>query len=543
MKRNLIILVVLLGMLVLSGCTTGPVQEPEILPEESEDSVTQIELGPNEFMLASLPDLEPFTPYTEISDRFYEEYTDHLIPRKDYGRLYPFAGKVRTDSNRYTVDVRYGLCDAEGRVVVDPVYSYWNIFEVGEQKIIALYRQTEEIIESAVGEQPVTLLSLAASDGSWVTEEREAYVVGQDEQAIVIASVQHYLLNEETGEAISDETQTVYIYDLQGVLQRTVENVTPMGYNQGTLAVFTEQGGQVQDLEGKVILSGLYAPRPFYGEYAPVGIGQQEYVLMDRQGNYDPEHVYSYLYFDSAAEMYQFDTLDNMHGYVDLSGNVIVRTQGSIYMCEDEYTGHTILEEKNYETSTYAVTDLDTGASMTRVISDGTMNYLGNGWVQCTFRVDGNEGQEYLELYHLEEDMPQEAVYSIEGGGYCDLLEKDLLVISGIAQPIAEDAGVSIEYAPQSSTLLFDLQNGTERARISGSVNWVVPGLGIMIQPPNDWLSSNLYGADGQRLLEGRYYSVQEAGDGYWAVAGTRYAGLVDKQGQWVIRYCINTTD
>ena len=128
MKRNLIILVVLLGMLVLSGCTTGPVQEPEILPEESEDSVTQIELGPNEFMLASLPDLEPFTPYTEISDRFYEEYTDHLIPRKDYGRLYPFAGKVRTDSNRYTVDVRYGLCDAEGRVVVDPVYSYWNIF-------------------------------------------------------------------------------------------------------------------------------------------------------------------------------------------------------------------------------------------------------------------------------------------------------------------------------------------------------------------------------------------------------------------------------
>ena len=139
--------------------------------------------------------------------------------------------------------------------------------------------------------------------------------------------------------------------------------------------------------------------------------------------------------------------------------------------------------------------------------------------------------------------MPQEAVYSIEGGGYCDLLEKNLLVISGIAQPIAEDAGVSIEYAPQSSTLLFDLQNGTERARISGSVNWVVPGLGIMIQLPNDWLSSNLYGADGQRLLEGRYYSVQEAGDGYWAVAGTRYAGLVDKQGQWVIRYCINTTD
>ena len=138
----------------------------------------------------------------------------------------------------------------------------------------------------------------------------------------------------------------------------------------------------MQDLAGQVILRGLYAPQPFYGEYAPVGIGQQEYVLMDRQGNYDPEHVYSYLYFDSAAEMYQFDTLDNMHGYVDLSGNVIVRTQGSIYMCEDEYTGHTILEEKNYETSTYAVTDLDTGASMTRVISDGTMNYLGNGWVQ-----------------------------------------------------------------------------------------------------------------------------------------------------------------
>ena len=126
--------------------------------------------------------------------------------------------------------------------------------------------------------------------------------------------------------------------------------------------------------------------------------------------------------------------------------------------------------------------------------------------------------------------MSEEAVYSIEGGGYCDLLEKDLLVIFSIAPPI-------------SSAILFDLQSGMERASISGSVNWVAPGLGIMVQPLNDWLSSYLYGANGQRLLEGRYYSVQEAGDGYWAVAGTRYAGLVDKQGQWVIRYCINTTD
>lgn len=540
MKRYFISFFVLLGIVFLFGCASEP--ETELPLEEVEESATQIELGPNEFMLSSLPDLEPFTPYTEISDRFYEEYTDHLIPRQDYGRLYPFAGKVRVDSNMYTVDVRYGLCDAKGRVVVDPVYSYFNILDVGEQKIIALYRQTGEIVENAVGEQAVTLLSFAAIDGSWATEERDVYRVGQDEQAIVTASTNYYLVDEETGEVVLDETQTVYIYDLQGVLQRTVEDVTSVWYNQGTLALFTEAGGQVQDLEGNIILSDLYSPQPFYGEYAPVGIGEQKYVLMDREGNYDPEQVYSYIYFDSAVDMYQFSTADNMHGYIDMNGKEIVRIQGSVYMQKDAYTGHTILEEKDYETSTYTVTDMDTGVSMTRVIPDGTMSYIGNGWVACTFHVEGNEGQECLELYHLDEDMSGEAVYSIEGGGYSVLLEKDLLVISGTVQTIGEEYGLS-EGSAVSAVIMFDLQSGTEVARISGSANWIEPGLGIMVQPSNDWLSSYLYGEDGQRLLEGRYYSVVKVGDDYWAVAGTRYAGLINKQGEWLIRYCVNITD
>ena len=61
-KRLLGVLVILCVSLSLVSCTAAP----------AEDSVS---VGDNEFRLSSLPELEPFEPFTEISSRYYDEYT------------------------------------------------------------------------------------------------------------------------------------------------------------------------------------------------------------------------------------------------------------------------------------------------------------------------------------------------------------------------------------------------------------------------------------------------------------------------------------
>jgi len=67
----------------------------------------------------------PATPTEEIVEPLYtrlsEERIEALAPRDDYGALYPFAGELSYGANGST-EYTYGLFDARGRIVCDPVY-------------------------------------------------------------------------------------------------------------------------------------------------------------------------------------------------------------------------------------------------------------------------------------------------------------------------------------------------------------------------------------------------------------------------------------
>ena len=110
----------------LAGCATEPA--------ENNTSV-----GENEFLLSSLPELEPFEAFTDISSRYYENYTDKLRASDEYGRLYPYPGKVLHSS--WMNETRYGLCDAQGRIVLDPVCTYISIqsFDAGVEIMQLIY--------------------------------------------------------------------------------------------------------------------------------------------------------------------------------------------------------------------------------------------------------------------------------------------------------------------------------------------------------------------------------------------------------------------
>ncbi|MBQ6808782.1 MAG: hypothetical protein IJP07_06480, partial [Firmicutes bacterium] len=175
-------LLLLLAGLLLSGCAFS---EPLPPPEPVE-----IQLAPNEFRLASLPELEPFAAYSEISARYYEEYTDQLLPAEDYGRLYPYAGKSIYSPEDYFLQALYGLCDKKGRIVVDPVYSGFTIWEEDGLELLGLYRianEQKDPDEPRPYVGPAESMCVAAVDGSWRTEEREARMLGMDASYFVLA--------------------------------------------------------------------------------------------------------------------------------------------------------------------------------------------------------------------------------------------------------------------------------------------------------------------------------------------------------------------
>jgi hypothetical protein len=73
--------------------------------------------------------LEPYTanPRTEIINRWYPNTTYELIPRDDYGKLYPFPAYAEDMWN-----VLYGLMTADGRIVVDGLFEFVWFIDKGD---------------------------------------------------------------------------------------------------------------------------------------------------------------------------------------------------------------------------------------------------------------------------------------------------------------------------------------------------------------------------------------------------------------------------
>ncbi len=105
------------------------------------------------FGLDSLPDIGEYTP-EKTNERWYDDYTDTLIPRDDYGPLRPYCGNIVDFNSPFfgsTELYLYGLCTESGVIVTDPVYTSvekygeWYILrsrelEKGDDEFSTLYR-------------------------------------------------------------------------------------------------------------------------------------------------------------------------------------------------------------------------------------------------------------------------------------------------------------------------------------------------------------------------------------------------------------------
>lgn len=130
------------------------------------------------FLVATHP--EALTAVDSPEAKYSRMSLDHipaLIPGDDYGTLYPFEGIVNYDdwSGRKPV---YGLFDAKGRIVCDPVYAeasrlaYWENAMPVYVPMLLLGRS----VDDGTG-LPKMMYSIATLDGSFVSPSFSNYQV------------------------------------------------------------------------------------------------------------------------------------------------------------------------------------------------------------------------------------------------------------------------------------------------------------------------------------------------------------------------------
>lgn len=113
--------------------------------------------------------LEPV--HTPKVERWYEEYTDHLIPSTEYGALIPYIGSsVTTASDNYWV---YGLATQSGVVVTDPVFHEIAYLDLTDTSMLLLTTH-----ETDANGKVWARMGLAATDGSWYTEQLYTRILG-----------------------------------------------------------------------------------------------------------------------------------------------------------------------------------------------------------------------------------------------------------------------------------------------------------------------------------------------------------------------------
>lgn len=143
--------------------------------------------------------LEPID--TPNAQRWYESYTDHLIPSEEYGSLVPYiGGRVHTYAEGNWL---YGLATRDGVIVTDPVFD--DAINLRSTPMPWTGTSSPDMLLLTTRDQTQTQLGLAAADGSWYT--------GQIFQGILCSHELGALMITQTGDFVMvspDGTQSPF---------------------------------------------------------------------------------------------------------------------------------------------------------------------------------------------------------------------------------------------------------------------------------------------------------------------------------------------
>lgn len=188
MKKRLFPLCAALA-LMLTACTPKPAPSPTLAYTPTPPPEQAASVYTDWSKLGDKPQ-----PLQQIGSRWYEGYTDTLLPQDDYGMLVPYAGLRLMDDWPANTGCLYGLMTTDGVAVTDAVFSsvyplhYYDNGRSCKMPVLTL---------SGGNEEGQLRIALAAMDGSWATEPKYCGIGAAEEGALLFTRDGIELMNRE----------------------------------------------------------------------------------------------------------------------------------------------------------------------------------------------------------------------------------------------------------------------------------------------------------------------------------------------------------
>lgn len=496
MKKLVWLFSTILLVTMLTSCTKDP-------PTNSSATDNQAPF----FQLSTLPKLAPYTPLQEKATRYYPDYTDHVIPSKDYGKLMPYIGKIVGTQEDYALQFYYGLINDQGKIVVDPIYNsayFSTVDEDNGEEILVLSQWEDENLEKAK-------TTIVASDGSWCIGPIKGYFTNASDNRIIVS-----VYGEEAGDPQQLPRMETIVYDTNGKQLYTSpasfwefsEGLAPARISQA----MDKEYYQYIDLAGKTVIAGPFSGADiFRNGVAPVKPMDSElWGVIDKKGNYIVKPQYSYLtaYQNGLAT---FTDTNQQMGIIDTKGKVIVPAMKQNFFIYE--TNPLICQIYNDEDKTSTFKNFTTNQAMTGPERPGKKEV-------CYYK-NGYFGFQYQDGYVLFNDNNE---YDLTDALSIEEMNGILFITYGNKSMQMFDTnthkfGKKLNY----DYSLYYLDSSTDAVGIRDNLTGK---LGVMDKK-------------GNIVLPPQYSSLTYNGKDFYMVQKGIYSGVIDKKGNWLI--CLNT--
>ncbi|MDR1735921.1 MAG: substrate-binding domain-containing protein [Oscillospiraceae bacterium] len=418
-----------------------------------------------------IPDYEQ----QELQARFYEDFTETLLPRGDYGPIYPFIGALQgAPYGPFNPNLLYGLCTQNGEIVVDAVFHEAEIIERNGQKMYMLRRHySDEYEESGGGTgRDHTDTTFAALDGSWAATYKDtSYDIQKKGRTDLSAPDSDYI-------SVYDGAGWGAI-DYAGNVVYPLKERNPVIFTEGLAAVWEDEISYwYVDINGKRVLGPYKAP--------------SNEVWETERSSWYPK-----LHFSHGMALY---TENGLWGYIDAKGNTAIKPR---FESADPFYGDYAYIGPFWGESHITGTDIiDRKGELTEMRTSSSM-LLENGW----FYGHDPETDAWVlekdgEVIHLDSGTVEAGLPGDRFLCYREIIDKEgNVLLSGWNNVY--------EMLPSGRVIVYIYESGA-----------------------SDYFVIN---SDYTGFLPVQGDRISEFGDCF-AVLDGEYGGLTDIQGNWIVR-------
>ena len=299
--------------------------------------------------------LGPATTLAPLPARYHAGGVDTLIPSDDYGPIFPFQVKVDSLNNPNGFP-RYGICDAAGKIVCDPVFESYRRIETVDGRDFYVF------IRAGATQSTDPL----RDDDAWdiartcvITDGQGRFAYDCDWHAYpdlyftangAYASARHSfpkgdLLAVRQGEKWG-------VLDTSGNLVVPHAYDHPLYFSEGLAAVMDNEGTyRYIDMQGKTVLEGL--PHATWGE----------------------AYFHQYMFSEGVAMCQSPDGSNNRSLFIDKQGNLIANLITDCYVYDMDYFLNDMILLSYNNQSEFSIARRD-GSEICRTGQDGVTNIL-----------------------------------------------------------------------------------------------------------------------------------------------------------------------